>query len=445
MDRNTIDNLGTEEEARAWAEDSARKWEAVGRAAGHPLNVQIEECYADNVERLEKEVERLGKIAARHGQPRPAVSVSPTTYTRKIVVEARDPEGHPYEKKVSVLCHAIVIAAPDVIGDDGWEVVGVKVLLPGEEAIISSQGVDLPFGFYSGSGHCDQCHKNRRRNEVVIIRRDDEFRQVGKECLKEAIGIGPEYVLALAALYRAQPWAGGEHVRHLGDLGEWLRWVAVAVRLDGRYVSQATADRENEGRWSQFGVETRPLVPTTTTRAGVLYSRSLHNRKEAEAAGEVPTGEDDALVAAVRAHVATLDPDQSRYARNLTALFRADCLLPRLDGLAASAFASYLREQRAVAEARARAEQQPSAWVGQPRERLTLTGLTVTRVSTWDGTFGLTHIYGFVDGAGNRFVWWSSEDQELTVGQVVGLRGTVKKHDEYRGVKETTLTRCAIQ
>ncbi len=47
-----------------------------------------------------------------------------------------------------------------------------------------------------------------------------------------------------------------------------------------------------------------------------------------------------------------------------------------------------------------------------------------------------------VDEAGNIFVWktgnWIEEESFI-------ITGTVKKHEEFHGIKQTELTRCRIQ
>jgi hypothetical protein len=42
-------------------------------------------------------------------------------------------------------------------------------------------------------------------------------------------------------------------------------------------------------------------------------------------------------------------------------------------------------------------------------------------------------------------VWFTAKDLDLEKGAVVDLTGTVKKHEEFRGVKTTQLSRCIIK
>ena len=42
-------------------------------------------------------------------------------------------------------------------------------------------------------------------------------------------------------------------------------------------------------------------------------------------------------------------------------------------------------------------------------------------------------------------VWFTAKDLDLEKGQAVDLTGTVKKHEEFRGVKTTQLSRCIVK
>jgi hypothetical protein len=52
------------------------------------------------------------------------------------------------------------------------------------------------------------------------------------------------------------------------------------------------------------------------------------------------------------------------------------------------------------------------------------------------------HIVKFIADSGDRFTWFSSSGFNGLQGDHVTLTGTVKKHDEYKGIKQTILTRC---
>ena len=71
------------------------------------------------------------------------------------------------------------------------------------------------------------------------------------------------------------------------------------------------------------------------------------------------------------------------------------------------------------------------------------TEMTLKRVYSFDSRFGTTYINNFEDEDGNVFVWktgsWSGEERKS-----YNIIGTVKEHSEYRGTKQTILTRCKV-
>ena len=56
--------------------------------------------------------------------------------------------------------------------------------------------------------------------------------------------------------------------------------------------------------------------------------------------------------------------------------------------------------------------------------------------------FGYTYIYKMIGEDGNVYTWKTSkvidEDEEVLI------IGTIKNHNEYRGIKQTELTRCRV-
>ena len=130
------------------------------------------------------------------------------------------------------------------------------------------------------------------------------------------------------------------------------------------------------------------------------------------------------------------------YLWNLRTLAGANGIGSRQLGLAVSIVSAY---QRAVGREVERAQATAtSAWFGEIGKRATYT-LTLIAERSIETQYGLTRIMSFVDAAGNRAKWFASTAPGWAIGETVHVLGTVKKHDEYRGVRETVLTRCKGQ
>lgn len=134
------------------------------------------------------------------------------------------------------------------------------------------------------------------------------------------------------------------------------------------------------------------------------------------------------------AWAAEVEPQDSDYRHNLRVVARCKGLLPRTEGIAASMIAAH---DRALAKERERAESRSSVHVGEVGKREVFT-LKILSLKELDGQYGRTVLYVCVDPAGNRLKTFSSAAEDLgKPGETVVVKGTVKGHGEYQGVKET--------
>lgn len=94
-----------------------------------------------------------------------------------------------------------------------------------------------------------------------------------------------------------------------------------------------------------------------------------------------------------------------------------------------------------------RAPKTASEYVGNIGDTLTLSA-TLSSVSTFETHFtyyGETnYIYKFTDENGNSIVWKTASFQKIEEGKTYEIKGKVKEHNEYKGDKQTVLTRCKI-
>jgi hypothetical protein len=83
------------------------------------------------------------------------------------------------------------------------------------------------------------------------------------------------------------------------------------------------------------------------------------------------------------------------------------------------------------------------------REVFTLTVRYVQAIESEQ--WGTSYLYKLTDAAGNGFKWFASREQwndaegrEWQVGDTYTVKASVKAHDEYKGRKETSLSRVAL-
>ena len=118
-----------------------------------------------------------------------------------------------------------------------------------------------------------------------------------------------------------------------------------------------------------------------------------------------------------------------------------------------------LVEKKIAEEERAKANAEVE-YYGAVGDKFELT-LTFDKSFCFEGAYGFTYIHLFHDDEGHQFKWSSSngtykveydktadfggiEYCEFEIGHKYFMKGTVKTHNEYKGVKQTVITRCKV-
>lgn len=102
-----------------------------------------------------------------------------------------------------------------------------------------------------------------------------------------------------------------------------------------------------------------------------------------------------------------------------------------------------------LANAKLNAELSRSEYVGEIGKRLELK-VTYKKTLTFEkfkyGYYDTSYIYVhmFEDQNGNVFTWKTTNWLDAQPNEIVTMKGTVKEHVEYKGIKQTALTRCKI-
>lgn len=81
---------------------------------------------------------------------------------------------------------------------------------------------------------------------------------------------------------------------------------------------------------------------------------------------------------------------------------------------------------------------------GEVKDRIRNITAKVSAIRGFEGFYGYTSVYTFTSGD-YVFVWMTSKALDINVGDVVDLTGTIKKFDEYDGIKQTHINRCIVK
>lgn len=100
----------------------------------------------------------------------------------------------------------------------------------------------------------------------------------------------------------------------------------------------------------------------------------------------------------------------------------------------------YLKELKEHWEANNAPE---TEWFGSIKDKVDL-AVTLIRRGSYDTMYGTTFVYTFEDTQGHQLVWKTGTYLDQDMGSQVSLKGTIKAHNEYKGIKQTELTRCKV-
>lgn len=389
------------------------------------------------IEKLTKEIARLNRRAAKLNAEPIALVLG------EIYAQGYDAHheavaaGEAAEYFVTMRSVELAGVAPVLAG---WAFVGVIEAMPleagGVEGMLHAvPGQTLPRELAARWGQCDHCQKMRPRNDVYVVRNDaGECKVVGSSCLKDFVGGNdPHAAAGLCEIWvragrlceEAESCEGGPHQGDGIGTMRVLEMAACVIRKEG-FLSKARAAE-------------RDLCPTARTVETRLNITRLARDYAEWVERYQTTAEDEMLAVAAREWAEAQLGSENDYLHNCAMAARGVAVGRRTMGLAVSLIAAYQRTLEA-------AEPAEGAHVGAVGERLTMPLKFVASRPTF-GTYGLTTVCTYLTPHGSKLVWYASgePDAALTAeGDAVEMTFTVKKHGDYRGEKQTIVTRVAL-
>lgn len=358
-------------------------------------------------------------------------------------VEIQDDEGS--RKEVTIKAIEVEVSGT-AIAESGWELVGKIEHLETGNLIHSFSDVTIPDWYRSASPKCEHCSSDRHRKETYVLYHAENhaWKQVGSSCLKDFTGnVSAEMAAAIASFYTLLDQVAEDRV-HIAsspkyfDIESVICYAIECVKHWGYHKSEEGNDATREA--------VRDLMQRQRKFPAIVRSVTF----DPMSAANLQTFKD------LRSRLLALNAEDD-YTNNLQVLLRAEEVPEKRLGILVSAVPYYNRMIAREAEQKKLAEETSSSeFIGNVGDRLTVDIATVKLVNIYDGYYGSTWRYQIVDAQGNVFMWdasntmWDTvcvEDSpkgEVIEGLPLQLTGTVKKHDEFRGIKQTWLTRCRV-
>lgn len=323
---------------------------------------------------------------------------------------------------------------------NGWKfVASIQNTEKGNILEKATDEVEVPERYYTGAPVCEHCGNRRVKNTFLVYNEETgEFKQVGRSCLCDythgmsAEGVA-QYTSAFEELIQGEAVQPGGHYTRYIKVHEYMHYAAETIRHFGYVKNDPYSDREStRDKADKFWTLNNGRFWTPEEKERV--------RAEYEACGFNPDSPEAADM--VKKAIAWLDTqgEDNNYMHNLKTACALEYDSGRNLGIVVSLFPTWNRDlERQEQRRREQEAGAASEWVGEVGKRVSLEIAEVKVITSWETMYGVTSVYKIVGKDGNVYTWKTGN---YIPDEATKITGTVKEHKEYRGVKQTELTRC---
>ena len=397
---------------------------------------------------LQAKVDKINKKAAKLGAPTVTLTKEEEFY--------KEVPSEPGEKSaVKELSYRVKIAgaAPKV---EGYKFLATIEHTAGGNIIRTAPGYEENANikkFYTARpDYCDHCHKIRQRIDTFIVADEKgNLRQIGRNCLSDFLGgLDPKamlYYFSLRNLVQeavkdAESEGEGSIRGHKRDRtverDVLLRTAAAMIRVFGYRKRMDPVDdfsyRPSTGQalwWVFFGNHDPKTMDD-------------EDKQWLELAKNGITAVDDKAVKNALDWFNALPPaekDNNTFLHNLDVILKAPQVSTRNIGYAVAVFPCYYRALHAGEQKKEQAKKS-NEWIGNDGDKFTNLKVTIIDTKLLNTNFGTTQLVRMEDEKGNAITWFNSGAKAgFDKGDQLTIKGTIKKQDEFKGRKQTLVTR----
>lgn len=319
---------------------------------------------------------------------------------------------------------------------DNWEFIGTLEHHNNGNIIKRyNMNIEIPERFKFSKNICEHCHTNRYRTNLYIIYNTEtgEFKQIGKSCLK---------------LY-----TGGLSAEHVAAMMEFMDWLE---EDDGGYCIDSFYDRNYmeieevlcvaQAVIAKYGYTKTDREPSTKSIVSTIVQFDI-GRAEREFRMEMPeessiyTESALQMVKDMISYYLSLD-DDSEFTHNIKVLLSEGyCNKKNIGLLAYLPFGYQKAKEKTERECKQIESNSVYDYFGEIGKRYKELKVTLSILTSYDTEYGITYIYKMEDSKYHVFTWKTGKGFEP--GTYTATM-SIKDHKEYRGQKQTEVTRCKL-
>lgn len=386
----------------------------------------------ENIDELRITTARIQKKAAKHG--------CTVTYkeVREEIEEVKEDNGTTTYRKY------IIVEAEGEAKADGWVFVGtIEHTAQGNILRSISDELKIPERYRNAEPYCEHCHTKRARKDTYVVFNEEtgEFKQVGKSCLKEFTkGISVEMAaFILQWVKEVEEYCNlgsGCSITPCYKVAEVSKYFVETMRKFGWASSAAAENSTKNVAMDFYGVDHKTITTKGIVKA-INAKRDMVNFDPSNVT-------DEYINAALEWAKAWDGHEYNDYRENLKVIANMDGCEWKHLGYLASLFMAYDKEmEREIKKMERQNSRAQSTHIGQVGSKVSEGIKEWKCLTAWDTQWGTTFLYEFTTENGNILIWktskWLDDEKEFKT-----ISGTVKAHNEFRGVKQTELTRCKL-
>lgn len=267
----------------------------------------------------------------------------------------------------------------------------------------------IPSKFHNCGPFCEHCGKIRTRKDTyIVISENGEFKQVGKQCVKDYTGMDAEVMASLASVYNFIKENESLPEGFIGSGPSYIEGKDFKMRAYAE-VKANGYDRDN------------------------TIDRIFKNN----------TGVDESLegeIAKIDEWVKSLNVENNDYLRNASVAWNLEYLEDRDLRLVASLIGCYLKDVEK------KVQTSTSQYAGQIGDRVTIKVkscrvLFTNSIRIGYDSYSCSYVYQIVGEDGNTYKW-STGNAGVEVGNTI--TASIKALNEYKGNKVTVITRGKV-
>ena len=268
--------------------------------------------------------------------------------------------------------------------------------------------VEVPVKYFNAKGICEHCNTNHKRVKTIVLKdTEGNYKQVGKACVKEYTGINEA---DLVNAYRAINSFFIDNNADAGYFGKvtdskyttTIDYLAKCIH----YIIKHGYNQDVKYDCAKIKVENLTTEDYNNAEKVIDYFKNIETT--------------DTFINNVKVAVT------NEYTK-------------KVNGFVAYAYVAYTKELERIAKEKANTAVE---YFGNVGDKFTAK-VTGRVIAGYDTQFGYTNIIEFKDNANHIFIWKTTNDIETDNNGIFKgtIKGTIKAHNEYKGVKQTVITR----